>query len=643
MELKNTWQVIAATRSRGITLRKPGREWRWVVPLVGALLLLSQTSVQAQILIESETTVSGVLEAVGKGKVTVRDANDKVWSVSVQGPGEDAVLLVDGRRLRFDGTTSVTGSLPISDMQVGQTLRLQAHVNRLGRTQGEITDLELVTDADGMAGITVLEKADAPAAFARCEVVGRVKKITATQIILTVPPSTLTKKTVLQFRYQEDETVSLASDDYRRAAAGAKVTKLTLVKLNTGDLISRRLEVEVSGETQAADDLDDKLLAKYRALSDMPPSEPRLITSPHFRFVSDLSDREARMVLDKLETMFGLLTKYFGRGPTAPVEGFIVRDLSRWPDGLLVEAEGVRKIANNEGICFNSSLGNARRATLYSCDDHGVIQHECTHGFCHLAFGSTGPTWLAEGVAELGNNWKVESTAVNASPTVINYLKQADPKRKLLEIAIPGRTDAGTWRDYAWRWALCHLLAYNPNYADRFKPLAIALMRGQDNISFEAVYGPVASQISFEYDLFLQQIDNGYRSDLTAWQWKVKAAKLSSKRISKSKMKADYGWQATQVLLEKGVSYDVAGVGEWKVASAGKAVDADGRPDGRGRLVGAIFHDFQLSEPIEFGKRHTFTAPTDGQLFVRCQDAWHELADNSGSLTVHVRRTPESE
>ena len=117
--------------------------------------------------------------------------------------------------------------------------------------------------------------------------------------------------------------------------------------------------------------------------------------------MTDISDRQAKILLDKLETMATLLTRYFGRGPKTRVEGFIVRDLSVWPEGVLTEPAGIAKIREGAGICFTSSLGNQRRATLYACDDHGVIQHECTHGFCSLAFGSTGPTWLAEGIAEL--------------------------------------------------------------------------------------------------------------------------------------------------------------------------------------------------------------------------------------------------
>ena len=72
-----------------------------------------------------------------------------------------------------------------------------------------------------------------------------------------------------------------------------------------------------------------------------------------------------------------------------------------------------------------------------------------------------------------------------------------------------GRGAAGTWQDYAWRWALCHLLANNPNYADRFRPLAIALMEEKPGASFEATYGPVARELSFECDQFLETMGHG--------------------------------------------------------------------------------------------------------------------------------------
>jgi hypothetical protein len=130
------------------------------------------------------------------------------------------------------------------------------------------------------------------------------------------------------------------------------------------------------------------------------------------------------------------------------------------------------------------------------------------------AFGSTGPTWLAEGLAELGNYWRENDGSVELPKPVVGYLQQAMPKRHLLEIATPGRAAAGSWQDYAWRWALCHLLANNPNYSDRFVPLAIGLMEARPDTSFELVYGPVARQLAFEYDQFLATLGNGARTEL---------------------------------------------------------------------------------------------------------------------------------
>jgi hypothetical protein len=203
---------------------------------------------------------------------------------------------------------------------------------------------------------------------------------------------------------------------------------------------------------------DEAIERKFRGLSDDAPAEPRLVRSAHFAFLSDVSDREWAVVSFKLERMVSALEKFLGRRMTGVVEGFVARDLAKFPPGMIDDPYGVEKISRGEGVCINSRLGPQRHARLYSCADHGVIQHECVHGLCHLTFGSTGPTWLAEGLAELGSYWKDGEQAIDLPTPVIDYLQNATPKRKLLEIAVPGRTDAGTWQDYAWRWALCHLL-----------------------------------------------------------------------------------------------------------------------------------------------------------------------------------------
>jgi len=348
------------------------------------------------------------------------------------------------------------------------------------------------------------------------------------------------------------------------------------------------------------------------------------------------------VIRDKLERMVKALEACLGRPMTDEykVEGFVVRNLAAFPEGMIDDPFGIEKIARGEGVCVNSQQGRLRHARLYSCADHGVIQHECVHGVCHLTFGSAGPTWLAEGLAELGSYWRDGDQTVDLPVPVASYLQHAQPKRRLLEIAQPGRTPAGTWRDYAWRWALCHLLANNPNYAKRFAPLAIALMEGREGASFESVYGPVAREVSFEYDQFLATLGNGYRSDLTAWPWKAKFQRLGDAATAEAKIKARAGWQPSRVLVEEGATYEIEAQGTWRVAAAGRALDADGDADGSGRLAAVVFADYQLSKEQPLGTSTSLRPASSGQLFLRCMDAWTALADNDGEITVTIKRAP---
>jgi hypothetical protein len=91
--------------------------------------------------------------------------------------------------------------------------------------------------------------------------------------------------------------------------------------------------------------------------------------------------------------------------------------------------------------------------------------------------------------------------------------------------------------------------------------------------------------------------------------------------------------------MTKGEEYEFSAEGNWSTAKdkPDATVDADGNDDGQGKLVGIVFEDYQLSEPIELGKHGSFTAPQDGDLLLRCQDAWHEIANNTGYLKVKLK------
>ena len=374
--------------------------------------------------------------------------------------------------------------------------------------------------------------------------------------------------------------------------------------------------------------------------AELTPRGPQLVRSAHFAFLTDLTDREWVELRDRLERMTANLERFLGRRITGVVECFAVKDLAVFPVEQIDDPMGIEKIRRGEGVCASFTLGPRRRAVLYACGDSGVVQHECVHGLCHLTFGSTGPSWLAEGVAELGNYWRENDPSVALPEPVVRYLQDATPKRHLLDIATPGRAVTPDWRDYAWRWALCHMLANNPNYSDRFVPLAIGLMEGRQGVSFESVYGPVAHELSFEYDQFLATLGNGARPDLTAWPWKARFRPLVGQGKRWTRIKARAGWQASGASVEQGREFVFQTEGTWQTTAAGGAVDGDGGPAGRGRLVAAIFHDDSLTPEFPLAAAGSFTAPANGQLFLRCADAWTELGDNKGAIAVTLQCKP---
>ena len=600
-----------------------------------------------QVTIREQFTTKGTVEAVAAGRLIVRDEQGSRLEVRLQGRNDRGVMLSEGGLLAFPAEVQITGVFDVTTLKPGQMVRFRGRLNAGGRSDAAVDSLTLI-DAEGAAiGVALDEEPRTPLEFVACEVTAAVKQAAKGRLTVQLPQEKAVRgKTVFSFKLAPDVKTGLESSDLRRIEAGANVVRLEAVRLNTGDVLAKRIVVETVAGTAVKERGDDRLANKYRALSDDPKAEPRLIRSPHFAFLTDVSDREARIILDKLERMVGLLERYFGRRSGGVVEGFIVHDLNVFPAGTFAEPAGVAKIREGAGVCFNLSLGSQRKATLYSCVDHGVIQHECTHGFCHMTFGSTGPTWLSEGVAELGNYWQDGEQAVEIDPVVMAYLQRSAPKRSLLEIATPGREPAGSWQDYAWRWALCHLLANNPNYSDRFKPLAVALMEGRPDLSFTSVYGPAARELSFEYEQFLLTVGNGYRADLTAWPWKAKFRPLPASGGSvMASIEAAAGWQASGLQIEKGVMYEAAADGTWRIAAAGAAVDANGDEAGHGRLVGAVLQggerdvDYILSAAIPLGTRQAFVAPADGRLFLRCDDDWTQLADNVGELAVTLRRT----
>ncbi|MCA8983854.1 MAG: hypothetical protein KDA76_08850 [Planctomycetaceae bacterium] len=362
--------------------------------------------------------------------------------------------------------------------------------------------------------------------------------------------------------------------------------------------------------------------------------------SANFIVRTDLTAKEAQELLERLETMLGLISRYWGKKNAQVIEMYVVKNLANWPAGML-SPEGRESVASGGGVTSTQkrTLGRAWQAKsiVYAVADRGTPQHEAVHAYCAQTFGSTGPTWYSEGMAEVGQYWRgAEDKSVNCHDHVIAYLKSGEPK-PLKDVVDLAQFTGDSWQNYAWRWSLCHLLGFNENYTARFKPLGLALMAEQQGVTFWTVYGTMAAEIEFEHRLFLQNLEPGYRVDLCSWDWKTKPQRVRGSRVLVSKVEAARGWQATRLEAQQGETYAYTAEGTWTLEKDAKPLSADGDESGKGRLLAVYFDDYSLSEPFELAAQGTFTATQDGQIFVRCREDWGSLADNSGALSLKFK------
>lgn len=370
---------------------------------------------------------------------------------------------------------------------------------------------------------------------------------------------------------------------------------------------------------------------------------PRVVRSQNFVMHTDLSDTDAEELLERLEKMLKIISKYWGRPSRQSIEMYVVKDLKNWPAGSL-DPDGLVSIRSGGGLTKYRKVSQGTRffakANVYAIADRGTPQHEAVHAYCYQAFGTSGPVWYSEGMAEMGQYWLENDASVNCPRYVAKYIQSVKPKSLDEIVNSPRETTGDSWQNYAWRWALCHLLATNPNYSQRFRPLGVGLLTGQ-RTSFAKVYGSMSREIAFEYQFFLEHFDRGYRADLCAWDWKTRyRIPRSTGTPVESSISAHGGWQASRCLVRKDQQYDFAATGQWQVDEKSSLVDANGAADGRGKLVGAIFDDdsYELSKPFELGTAGTWTSPADGQLVLRCRQPWTEITDeDAGRISFRIK------
>jgi hypothetical protein len=361
----------------------------------------------------------------------------------------------------------------------------------------------------------------------------------------------------------------------------------------------------------------------------------RNVRSRNFLVHTDLSDRESSDLVDELEGMLRQITKYWGRPMQGPIECYVVRDFDNFSPAAM-EAGGISGIKMAGGVCLMGRTMAGKRcqakSVVYASARTEVVRHEAVHAYCHQTFGRVGPIWYSEGMAEMGHYWKEGDSAVRVGRREIKFLRENLPD-SLDKVLSTAQISGDCWQNYASRWSLCHFLVHNPNYSPKFLSLGRGILMGKD-MSFDQAYSGTARELWFEYRFFLQHIERGYRVDLCAWDWSKKFSPLRPGHTLTASIRAGRGWQPTGLAISPGTQYECAATGSWRIAGESKDVDAGGDDHGRGRLVGVLMNDHQLSPEFDVRGHGPLQLTGGGDFYLRCRNAWHELADDSGRIAV---------
>lgn len=389
---------------------------------------------------------------------------------------------------------------------------------------------------------------------------------------------------------------------------------------------------------------------RRRAIQAESTGRPTDFRSGHFLLHTDLPAKEAQELLGRLETMLTIIATYWGRPPDGVIELYVVKDLAAWPQAAL-DGEGRAKIAEGAGVTITQTLRSveatgrsrkiAAKAVVFAAADVGTPQHEAVHAYCGQTFGATGPVWYAEGMAEMGQYWRKNERGVVCHPEVVRYLKSSETKR-LQEILDPRQFTGDSWQNYAWRWALCHMLVHNTNYSTRFRDFGLRLLNEQP-VNFYSIFGAMREEIEFELRFFVDHLEPGFRADLCSWDWKRKFTSLPSGATRSVRIQAARGWQPSGISLREGEPVRYRATGTWRLARNQKPVTANGDKVGAGRLEGVLMSGLELGVPFEMSAQGTLASPGTGDLYLRCRESWAKLGDNAGSLMVSISSTTDPE
>ncbi|MEX0819971.1 MAG: hypothetical protein WD070_10285, partial [Pirellulaceae bacterium] len=327
---------------------------------------------------------------------------------------------------------------------------------------------------------------------------------------------------------------------------------------------------------------------------------------------TDLPAGEAESLYARLEETLSFASRYWGKKSKGQIHCYVAHDLAAWTDAQLPHRLSRVLITGVGGATVPNVVGIGKQSRnapiVYASSTAGVAEHELIHAYCIHTFGSAGPEWYKEGMAEMVVNRSSRESGIRCSTEQIEVLR-AESGTSLATILATGSTgrrisaslgrmmddpdtqgrhiSADAWADsdadnvakaraeYLHSWAFCYMMLHNPNFSVRFRSLGNVFIADQRN-AFDDFFAPARDKIEFEYQFLLKHAAQGYRVDLCSWDWDHRFAALDAGQSHKTCVAAGKGFQASGVTVTSGRRYRYESEGRWSLSPDGQQISADG-------------------------------------------------------------------
>lgn len=390
---------------------------------------------------------------------------------------------------------------------------------------------------------------------------------------------------------------------------------------------------------------------------------------------TDIAPEKARQLVRLVDEVYDDWEVQFGPLPEArdrtqfQITGYLMKDAEKFRRTNLLRRDPKSLIhGQNEGYEFwmHDQGTDYYRAHL--------LLHEATHCVtqCRELEDTQKPVWFLEGMAEYFGTHQLVPSDAGEEPVLkfgvipssaeasrgfgrIEMIRDEVAAGNALsarEVMLLGSQDFAESRTipYAWSWSLCTFLAHHPSTTVDFRTVCQQWETQRFHAELERLLLQHAGVISTDWEIFRNSLTYGFDLRRGATVQK-EASEWKAGSIVTVDVQADQGWQSTGLNVSQNQTLTFTATGKvtlhettklWISEPGGISLRyAEKKPIGR--LIGALRRRRPLAtgttrywEFFDVGPHVSLPMPADGTLFLRINDSWNDLGNNSGAFQVTI-------